>query len=233
MIKSAGIIAAGEGSRLKKAGIEFHKPLIPIAGIPLIAHTLNHFLSAGIEKAVIIFNEQEQECVEWVRGNFPRLQFDFIVKSTPSSFESFWLVGQKLGAGRHLICTVDSICRLPDIKQMLRHPPETATGDVALYLGVTSFVDDEKPLWVEMDEKTGRIFSLGKSGVFATAGFYNVPGNLFEKRPDGPIASLREFLKSIVVTGTPVYGVPLSKVIDIDRIEDIQTAEAFLKTENL
>ena len=32
MIDSAGIIAAGEGSRLKLAGIEVHKPLVPIAG---------------------------------------------------------------------------------------------------------------------------------------------------------------------------------------------------------
>ena len=34
MITSAGIIAAGEGSRLRVQGIEVSKPLVPIAGIP-------------------------------------------------------------------------------------------------------------------------------------------------------------------------------------------------------
>jgi len=90
---SAGIIAAGEGSRFKKSGIHVHKPLIPVAGFPLIGHTLRNLEALGVGRVVVIFNETESDCAAWVGENFPSIQFEFIVKSTKSSFESFRRVG--------------------------------------------------------------------------------------------------------------------------------------------
>ena len=222
---SAGIIAAGEGSRFKKSGVAIHKPMIPVLGFPLIGYALRNFESLGVENVVIIFNEDERDCVAWVRQNFPRLRFDFIVKSTKSSFESFWLVGERLGSGRHLVSTVDAFCLSDDLKNLL--VDEETRGIV---LGVTDEVDDEKPLWVRMDSKTGRIDSLGmSSGKFATAGFYNVPDDIFHQKPDREIASLRVFLKWLLDKGVPAYGVPLSKVVDVDVPKDIAIAEKLLK----
>lgn len=225
MIQSAGVIAAGEGIRFKKVGIQTHKPLIPVAGFPLIGHTLNYFKMLGIRRVVIIFNELEMECVEWVRKNFSTLTLEFIVKSTKSSFESFWMVGQKLGSGRHLISTVDSFCAPEELGKIARE-----NGTENIFLGVTSFVDDEKPLWVNMDEKTGRITELGgKSGSCATCGFYNVRGELFNQKPQTEIASLRYYLKWLIEQGVPAYGISLSNVVDIDSPKDVEVAEKMLK----
>ena len=224
-IKSAGIIAAGEGSRFKKSGIFMHKPLIPVAGFPLIGHTLKNLESLGIQNVVIIFNESETECVQWVRKNFPRLELQFIVKSTRSSYESFWLVGEKLGPGRHLISTVDAFCRSEDLKKMFASPDPQS-----IVLGVTAFVDDEKPLWVQMEKKTQRITGLGaQSGKYATAGLYSVPDRIFQKKPDIEIASLRWYLKWLLENGTPFYGAILSKVVDVDVPKDVKEAEKLLK----
>ena len=99
MIGSAGIIAAGEGRRLKMDGLAFSKPLIPIAGTPLIGHTLQQLLEIGVERVAIIFNETQQECADWVRAHFPSLDLEILVKTTRSSFESFWRVGRALGPG--------------------------------------------------------------------------------------------------------------------------------------
>lgn len=223
-VRSAGIIAAGEGSRFKKAGILTHKPLIPVGGFPLIGHTLRNLQAAGIGRIVVIFNEEEGECVDWIRQHFPSMTVEFIVKSTRSSFESFWRVGRQLGAGRHLMSTVDSICPSSELRKMA----EAGSGD-GVYLGVTSFVDDEKPLWVTLDPSTGRISSLGaSSGTHATAGFYNVPDRIFERELDPQIASLRVFLKRLADDGTPVFGVPLAKVVDVDGPKDLEEAERML-----
>ena len=78
MIASAGIIAAGEGRRLKMDGLTLSKPLIPIAGTPLIGHTLRQFLEIGIERVAIIFNETQQECADWVRAHFPSLELTIV-----------------------------------------------------------------------------------------------------------------------------------------------------------
>lgn len=240
-ISSAGIIAAGEGSRFKKSGITIHKPMIPVASFPLIGHTLKNLEFVGIKRAVIILNESERSCVRWVKKNFLRLRLEFIVKSTKSSFESFWLVGQKLGAGRHLICTVDSICLPQELKKMVQVSEPAALRasngkSDNLYLGVTSFVDDEKPLWVIMDNETNQILRLGdppttlKSGrQYATAGFYNVPDLIFRSLPKEKILSLRWYLGWLLQKGFPIYGVPLKKVVDVDTPKDIHIAEKFLK----
>ena len=43
-----GIIAAGEGRRLREDGFAMPKPLVPVAGVPLIEATLRNFLAAGV-----------------------------------------------------------------------------------------------------------------------------------------------------------------------------------------
>ena len=101
--------------------------------------------------------------------------------------------------------------------------------DQAIYLGVTDFVDDEKPLWVTLNDQTHRISHLGfQTGTHATAGFYQVPGFLFEKAPPVQFSSLRYYLKWLQEQGHMIYGVPLKDVIDIDSPKDIQVAESKL-----
>src|SRR6185436_18582232 len=83
------IIAAGEGSRLRADGFRVPKPMVEVAGLPLIGAVLRNFTAAGITAITVILNEQERECVDWVRARFPALEIDFIVKTTASSLESF------------------------------------------------------------------------------------------------------------------------------------------------
>jgi NDP-sugar pyrophosphorylase family protein len=226
MITSAGIIAAGEGRRLKMDGLTFSKPLIPIAGTPLIGHTLRQFLEIGVERVAIIFNETQQECADWVRAHFAALELKILLKTTRSSFESFWRVGRALGPGRHLICTVDSICSPQDWQTMFASP---ADSDREVLLAVTSFVHDEKPLWVATKPESLEIVNLGASGgKFATAGIYGVTAAIFEREWEDGIPSLRAFLGQLLREGFPFRAVPLGDVIDVDTVEDINLAERFL-----
>lgn len=226
MRTSAGIIAAGEGSRLKMAGIEVHKPLVPIAGIPLIGHTLRQFVALGVQRVAIIFNESESDCVDWVRRHFSSLELDILVMTTRSSFESFWRVGRALGPGRHLICAVDSICSPADWRAMLASEVDSERD---VLLAVTSFVHDEKPLWVRTEPGSLRIAEIGgNQEKFATAGIYSVGGAVFERELDGGISSLRVFLAELMREGFPFRAVPLADVIDVDTAEDINLAEHFL-----
>lgn len=226
MIRSAGIIAAGEGRRLRIGGIQVSKPLVPIAGTPLIAHTLKKFLDLGVEHVAIIFNESEEECADWVRAHFPSLKLQILVKTTKSSFESFRRVGRALGPGRHLICTVDSICSTADWRTMLA---AEAYSERDVLLGVTAFVYDEKPLWVGMEARSRKIVSLGGDRErFATAGIYGVGGAIFEREWEDGISSLRAFLGQLLREGFPFRAVPLGDVIDVDTVQDINLAERFL-----
>jgi len=169
---SGGIIAAGEGSRLRRAGFPVPKPMVCVAGVPLLESVIRNFIAAGISRISIIVNECERDCVEWASARFPDLTFDWTVKTTASSLESFAVVAGGPAAGRMLISTVDAWCRPQDFAgfvEAARRRPEEAT-----VLGLTPLVADEKPLGVSVDTR-GRITALGvPTPVLVTAGMYLV-----------------------------------------------------------
>src|SRR5438046_983231 len=125
-----GIIAAGDGTRLRAAGFSMPKPLVPVAGVALIEWVIENFRAAGITSLVIIVNEQARECRDWLRARFPDLDAEVIVKTTRSSLESFLEVNRRLTGDRALVSTVDAWCRPRDfvrfVEAALRRPPDTS-----------------------------------------------------------------------------------------------------------
>ena len=223
---TGGIIAAGEGRRLREDGWPMPKPLVPVAGVPLLASAVGNFAAAGITSIVVIVNESEGECVEWARGRFPGVDLRFIVKTTASSLESFLEVARHpSGAvrGPLLISTVDAWCPPADFARFVeaarRRPPD------ATVLGVTPLVADESPLWARL-APDGRITGLGgPSGDVVTAGFYLVPERVRRLVPPPGLGRLRAFLGWLVRAGEPVYGELIPTVVDVDRSSDVALAE--------
>jgi len=162
------IIAAGEGTRLRAGGFAMPKPLVPVAGVPLIETTLRNFEAAGVTSLVVIVNEDGRRCVEWVRERFPRLDVDFIVKTTASSLESFHEVNRRMPAGPALVATVDAWCAPSAFADFARRA--RTRGDDATVLAVTSLVDDDTPLWVDA-AADGRVRAIGAAPApLVTAG---------------------------------------------------------------
>jgi NDP-sugar pyrophosphorylase family protein len=225
---TGGIIAAGEGSRLRRAGWTVPKPLVPVAGVPLIESVIRNFQAAGIATLRIIVNEEEQSCVDWVRGRFPAMDIDFIVKTTASSLESFTRVVAGTGEGRIVMSTVDAWCAERDfarfVEAALRRPAE------AVVLAVTPLVADEKPLWIDLDAG-GRVTRIGEStGSAVTAGMYVVPSHLRRSALPPGLGRLREYLGWLHWSGEIMYGEVVERVVDVDRAEDVALAESLART---
>jgi NDP-sugar pyrophosphorylase family protein len=227
-VMKGGIIAAGAGSRLRQAGWTVPKPLVEVAGLPLIGRVIRNFRAAGITSLMIIFNEEERDCERWVRSQYPDLDLRIIVKTTASSLESFREVCARLGAGPALISTVDAWCPEDEFVafvQAVRQRPD------ATVLAVTPLVADERPLWAAM-APDGRITRIGgDSGEVVTAGMYAVPERVRRLPLMGGPGRLREFLGRLVAAGEPVYGVVIPNVVDVDRAEDVALAEAMARKE--
>ena len=221
-----GIIAAGEGSRLRATGFSMPKPLVPVAGVALIDGVIANFRGAGITSLVIIVNERGRACRDWVHSRFPDLDIEVIVKTTPSSLESFREVTRRLGGDRALISTVDTWCRADDfatfVRAALRRPADASV------LAVTPLVADERPLWVDVgpDGRVGRIG--GSAGTHVTAGMYMLSERARAAVPP-PLGSLREFLAWLLAQGEPFYAETIADVVDVDQKSDVVLAEALVR----
>jgi NDP-sugar pyrophosphorylase family protein len=220
---AGGIIAAGEGSRLRQGGFAMPKPMVPIAGVPLIESTIRNLRAARVGPLAIIVNEQERECVDWIRARFPSLDIEFIVKTTQSSLESFGEVTRRHPGGRMLVTTVDAWCVESDfvrfVEAAARYPLD------ATVLAVTPLIADEKPLRVVM-AAGGRIREIGgAAGDLVTAGMYLVPEAVRTLTPPAGLARLRDFLQWLARSGAPLYGETIERVVDVDRADDVALAE--------
>ena len=222
-IVSGAVIAAGEGSRLKDLGVP--KPLVEIAGTPLIAHVLENFEAAGIASAAVIFNESERDCEAFVRERFPRLVASIRIKSTRSSLESYREILAAAPPGRLLVSTVDAFCPRKDFVRFVRRA-EALPAD-ATVLAVTRYVHDEKPLWVNLARgHEGRVSAIGGSrGDAVTAGIYVFPENVRRLAWPADLGRLREYLAWLAREDHPIEALEIEKVVDVDRAEDVAAAE--------
>ncbi|MDB5694276.1 MAG: putative Nucleotidyl transferase [Alphaproteobacteria bacterium] len=222
----AGIIAAGDGARLRAGGWAGSKAMAPLGGRPLIDHALDRFGASGIERVSLLINEASRDCAEHVAARRGPPAVDLVVRTTPSSFASFALLAARLSGARTVISTVDAILPEHDFASFLAAAAQLPAE--AIGLGVTRLVDDEAPLWAELDAADGRIVRLGGApAAHVTAGFYALPARLPPVGEAG-FGRLRDYLGRLVQDGYPVYGIELPQVFDVDRAGDLVQAEQAL-----
>ncbi len=233
MILRAGIIAAGEGSRLAKNQANAVKPLIPVAGRPLSHWVVDGLRAAGCGKLTILTNSRGGAVAPSLTAAFAGVEFDFVTADTASSFESFRLVSLRLAETEEefVVSTVDALIRPQDI---LRFIAECRATKSRAGIALTLHVDDEKPLWADVDA-VGRVTAVGEGAQTrrtVTCGLYYLTRAAARRLPAASAhGRLRDFWTALVASGERVSGVILSKTLDVDRPADLDEAELFLTTE--
>lgn len=230
------IIAAGEGSRLAAEGITAPKPLVKVGGECLIDRLLRVFSENDADRIVVICNDitplVDRHLTRLEREG--RLPLQHIVKTTPSSMHSFYELSPLLDDGKpFLMTTVDTIFREDEFARYIRCFRETAADGV---MGVTDFIDDEKPLYVDTDDDMNITAFLDSDPRprYISGGIYGLhPGALgtLRRAIARGESRMRNFQRALLADGARLKAWPFSKVLDIDHAGDIAKAEAFLNAE--
>lgn len=226
----AGIIAAGLGERLRARGITTPKPLLEIGGRPLIARTIDAVHAAGATRVACIVNAETSAVRDYLRDSTWPIPIDVVQRTTASSAESFLTLRPWLCEAPFLLTTVDTICDPQALAALVARGQ--ALSPTASVLGVTTTVDDEKPLWADLDRED-RIRSLGDAvhSRHVTAGVYFLQPLVYSLANAGAeraFAAFRGVLRALIEDGHPVYGFDVGISIDVDRPEDIAAAERLL-----
>jgi choline kinase len=227
----AGIIAAGEGSRLAQAGIVTPKPLVKVGGMTLIERTMRSLLAAGVDEIAFIVSDRMACVADAVRSLALPVQVHAVIQSTASSMHSLHALMPWLGNERFVLCTVDSIVRTDEFCDFM-HACATRV-DFDVLLSYTDFVDDENPLRIGL-ETGGRVVALGRQAddsPHVTLGLYGMSALVFpelERAVAEGEMRLRNFLARLLTAGLRLHGHRISKGVDVDRPSDLLVAEAFL-----
>ncbi len=231
-----GIIAAGQGSRLVQEGVPLPKPLVTIDGRPMIGRLIDIFVKCGAESLCVIVNEEMKEVAEFLTNLAPSLpcSFDLVVKTTPTSMHSFYELSKIMeGKGRYIITTVDTIFREEDFRKYVE-AFEKAPQEVDGVMAVTTFIDDEKPLYVATDADnriTGFLDKYEEGVKYVSGGIYGLGQSaipVLKKCLDEGVGRMRNYQRALVQAGLWLQAYDMNKIIDVDHAADIATAEKFL-----
>lgn len=237
MMKFA-VIAAGEGARLVEEGVALPKPLVLLNGEPMLDRLLRIFFDNDAEEVAIIVNERHPQTAAHVRSlmaEHPHRRLHLIVKNTPSSMHSFAELSPYLENAPFCLTTVDTVFREKDFRDYISAFKASLAEGCDGMMGVTDFIDDEKPLYIHTDEEMN------------IRGFYDRPhsccrfisGGVYALTPralrtlsrcmaEGQ-SRMRNFQRGLVADGLKLKAHLFSKILDVDHVTDIEKAEHFLR----
>lgn len=228
------IIAAGEGSRLAQEGITRPKPLVELNGEKMIDRLIRIFLANQATSISIIVNEQMHEVADYLRGKELPVPFNLIVRSTPSSMHSFYELSHILPKGKFCLTTVDTIFREEEFAQYIAAFESDHEHD-GLF-AVTDYIEDESPLYVDVDEALeiqGFMDKPYPGARYISGGIYCLQSNAIPVLEEAVLANrsrMRNYQRELVQSGFRLKAFPFKKIIDVDHASDIVQAEAFLKS---
>lgn len=162
-----GILGAGLGSRLQSRAKA--KPLAPIAGKSLLQHLVSRFEAAGAEEITCAL--RDELLTEQDKAGLPqsaRLHYLFV--NTESSLHTLGALVETMGTSRGpaLFSMADTVLYPADLRAFLSCVENLAEGECAVL--ATTFVDDEKPLWVQTNESGYATKFSSEQGSCVTSG---------------------------------------------------------------
>ena len=227
------IIAAGEGSRLAQEGVALPKPLVNLNGTPMIKRLIDIFMRCNAISLSIIVNEEMHQVREYLESLEIPVPFRLIVKSTPSSMHSFYEVSRHFEEGKFCLTTVDTIFHEEEFRKYIEAFENDTTGADG-YMAVTSFIDDEKPLYIDTDSNLNITAFKDEAwdGVkFISGGIYGLTTpalRVLEECMTNGVSRMRNYQRALVDAGLKLKAFPFEKIVDVDHAGDIATAEAFV-----
>ena len=227
------ILAAGEGSRLAQEGCEVPKPLVHIQGETLIGRLIRVFVANGATRIVVITNARYAAVEEYLRNLVLPIPLDIVVQLTPSSMHSLYALRDYLSVEeRFCLTTVDTIFSETEFSDYIT---SFLSSDLDGLMAVTTYVDDEKPLYVQ----TAADLTITNFYDTHEACCHHVSGGIYcltrqslvtlERCINQGQSRMRNFQRQLVTDGLHLKAYPFSKIIDVDHCSDISKAEQLIQ----
>jgi NDP-sugar pyrophosphorylase family protein len=224
-----GILGAGLGSRLQSRSKA--KPLAPVGGATLLQHLVNRLRTEGVREITCAL--REELLTEDDRRQLPQAQgLAYIFVNTESSLHTLGALVETMRPekGPAVFTMADTVLYPADLKLFLSTASALPEGECAVL--ATTFVDDEKPLWVKVDERGYSVRFGGESGDCVTSGVYALNPQAMEialENIKSGTSKMRNFLANLAERRVPVKTVVVAKTIDVDHPSDLDKAEEFFR----
>jgi mannose-1-phosphate guanylyltransferase len=226
VIRTAFVLGAGLGTRLKSLTARRPKPLIPVVNRPLISYAFDHLLGAGVERLVVNTHWR----AEAYARSFPVPEYRGASLSfrdeQPEVLETaggIWNVRELLGTGAFVVYNGDILSDLP-VELAFREHADRG-NEVTMILRSAG-----GPLQVAFDPASGRVTDIGKhvdanaAPRFLFTGIYLVNREFIDRIPAATKISVVPIFCDMIRAGAKLGGI----VIDSGHWWDLGNRESYL-----
>lgn len=239
-VRSAAVLAAGRGTRMKGLTEDIPKPLLPVAGKPLLEHILEMLRGAGIERFAIVTGYLAEK-IERRFGDGSRLGVEISYhrqEVRDGTARALLLTRDAIGVNPFVLAWGDILTERTNYPAMVRRFDETA-ADGLLAVNWTDDPFRGAAVYVDGDGRIEKIVEKPPKGTATTnwnnAGIGVFAPMLFDyaanvrKSPRGEY-ELPDAIAAMIADRQRVYSFPLEGYwSDVGTPEDLAAAEARLK----
>lgn len=235
--RRAVVLAAGRGTRMKSLTDDCPKPMLPLAGRPMLAHQVDRFATAGITRACIVVGYRGQMVRDYFARHPPAgIELEFAVQHEQNGTGSAALLAREFAAGGPFLLTFGDILVDPQVYTELFKLAPGADQVLAL----TEVEDPYRGGAVYV--KGGRVTRIvekppkGTSTTnFLSAGIYVFNDSVFEALENLTLSSRGEYDLTDAISDA-VRGDRLVRFFvvpgfwrDVGRPEDLAPASAYVQ----
>lgn len=234
----AVILAAGTGSRLRPHTDDVPKPLVQVAGQPLLAWSIDALVDAGVRRFVLVVGYRSSQIAAFIDARYPLLDVELIYNhafDTSNNAASLVLASQSVADDERIILLDGDLMYDPAIVREL-----VRTDGSALVVRRTSELSDEE-VKVIVDAR-GRIRRIGKTlttrascgesigiALFDADATRRLFRTLHERmlHRDGRTEFYEASFQQMIEAGTVIslFDAGRRACIEIDTPEDLEMAE--------
>lgn len=230
------ILAAGDGTRLAPLTLHCPKPLVHVSGRPLLDHTLDAFVAAGVRDLILVVGYKAEEIYTWVRDGARYGAHVSYVYNPDYERENALSVKSArgaVGAGLFILSMADNMISQNILQTLLARGRWTDTLCVDRHAHRAPQLNDATRVWVNQE---GDITRIGKglsrwnavdTGVFLlTPKVFDAIDALQCAGNDDP--TLSQSIRWLIEFGAGLRACDVSGLwwTDIDTLEDLENVEA-------
>ena len=219
-----------------KEGFTLPKPMVSLHGEMLIDRLIGIFMRNNAEKIMVIVNEESPLLEMHLMGLAENLPIQIVKKSTPSSLHSVYeLFKSDPELSEVCLTTTDTVFREEEFSAFISEFADNK--ELEGQMAVTAFIDDESPLYVAVDDDdriTAFTDDNSTDTPFVSGGIYCLRTKAISTvnvAVENGVSRMRNFQRKLVADGLHLKAYPFTKIVDVDHVSDIQTAELFLSGE--
>lgn len=228
-VVQAVVLVGGEGTRLRPLTYRTPKPMVPIAGVPFLARTMERLYEAGIVDVVLAAGYMPQAITDYFRdGSQLGMRITYAIEETPLGTAGALKNVEQHITGPFFVFNGDVLTSL-DLRAMMRYHKEKG-GIGTLHL---INVEDPSPFGCVAHGPDSAISAFIEKPPRANAptnginaGTYLLERQILDAIPAGrPVSIERETFPQVIASGKQLYAFTTADYwIDLGRPENYLAA---------